>query len=77
MNKVAVAKELVAIAELLTAEKWYDMPEGWDASSREKFWNSLTGDTTHKITKCISEMTGKVSDPGAFCGSLASRVDYR
>jgi len=59
------------------ADRWYDMPEGWDAGSREKFWDSLTGDATHKITKCIEQMTGKVSDPGAFCGALASRVGYR
>lgn len=77
MNRLAVANELVRIAEDLTADAWYDMPEGWDAGSREQFWDSLTGDTTHKITKCIKEMTGKVSDPGAFCGALAARVGYR
>jgi TRAP-type C4-dicarboxylate transport system substrate-binding protein len=59
------------------ADRWEDMPKGWTDESREKFWNSLTGDVQHRITKCIKEMQGKVSDPGAFCGALASRVSYR
>lgn len=59
---------------LKQADKWKTMPNGWDAGSREKFWESLTGDDKHKVTKCIKEMDGKVDDPGAFCASLADRV---
>jgi hypothetical protein len=51
------------------------LPEGRTSSSRKKFWESLVEDSKHPpVTKCISDMEGKVSDPGAFCGSLADRV---
>jgi hypothetical protein len=61
-----------------TADKWRDLPDGWDAKSRKKFWNSLTkGEPEHKITECMEKMKGKVDDPGAFCGGLAARVGYR
>jgi hypothetical protein len=70
---VAAIKE----ASQKRADKWYDMPKGWTTESRQKFWDSLTGDRVHRITKCIKEMEGKVDDPGAFCGALASRVGYR
>ena len=59
------------------ADRWESMPKGWDASSRTKFWETLTGDNKHKVTKCIKEMSkpGKdIDDPGAFCASLADRV---
>lgn len=56
---------------------WENLPKGWTEESAKKFWSSLTGDRKHKITSCIKQMTGKVTDPGAFCGSLASRVGYR
>lgn len=59
---------------LKQADKWQTLPNGWDSDSRKKFWESLTGDNKHKVTKCISEMDGKVDDPGAFCASLADRV---
>jgi hypothetical protein len=60
-----------------TAAKWEDMPKGWSDASREKFWNTLTGDVKHKVTKCIKKMEGKggIDDPGAFCASLADRVE--
>lgn len=58
-----------------TAAKWETMPKGWTNESRKKFWESLTGDVKHKVTKCIKEMDGKVSDPGAFCAALADRVE--
>jgi len=64
----------VLVPVLKQADKWKTMPKGWDAASRTKFWESLTGDNKHKVTKCISEMDGKVDDPGAFCASLADRV---
>lgn len=56
-------------------DKWKKMPKGWTDESRRKFWNSLTGKVKHKVTKCIKEMDGKVDDPGAFCASLADRVE--
>lgn len=122
MNRVAVARELVDIARVLSgernltaaemreicpacakkmermgieaiaesvvmaaikeasqrqADKWEDMPKGWTDESRQSFWDSLTGDKEHRITECMEQMEGKVSDPGKFCGALASRVGYR
>jgi len=59
------------------ADKWKSLPKGWDDASRKQFWETLTGDNQHKVTKCIKEMgkpdTG-IDDPGAFCGALADRV---
>lgn len=57
------------------AARWEKMPKGWTDESRKKFWETLTGDVKHKVTKCIKEMEGKFDDPGAFCASLADRVD--
>lgn len=57
------------------ADKWKSLPPGWDQGSVDKFWESLTGENKHHVTKCISQMEGKVDDPGAFCGSLADKVD--
>lgn len=56
--------------------KWEGpLPKGWTDESRKKFWNSLTSRAPkHKVTQCIKRMKGKVSDPGAFCASLADRV---
>ncbi len=56
---------------------WKNLPEGWTDESVQSFWDSLTGDVKHKITKCMKQMEGKVTDTGAFCGSLASQVGYR
>jgi hypothetical protein len=55
---------------------WEGMPTGWTQDSAKKFWESLTGDRKHKITKCIEKMKGDVDDPGAFCASLAREVGY-
>jgi hypothetical protein len=65
------------IRQLLAGEgdKWQKMPKGWTSESREKFWKTLTGDVKHKVTKCIKQMDGKVDDAGAFCASLADRVE--
>ena len=57
------------------AGKWEKLPKGWTQESVEKFWGSLTGDRKHKVTACIKKMDGKVDDPGAFCASLADRVE--
>jgi len=56
------------------ADKWETMPKGWTDESRKKFWDTLTGGLKHPVKKCIKEMTGKVDDPGRFCGALADRV---
>jgi hypothetical protein len=56
-------------------DKWKKMPKGWTDESRKEYWNTMTGDVKHKVTKCIKEMTGKVGDAGAFCASLADRVE--
>lgn len=57
------------------AKKWEGLPTGWTQESVKKFWDSLTGDVKHKVTKCIKEMDGKVDDPGAFCASARDRVE--
>jgi hypothetical protein len=61
-------------AERVKAAAWENLPKGWTEDSVKDFWNSLTGDNKHKVTKCISEMEGNVDDPGAFCASLADQV---
>lgn len=66
-----------ATMQKIEADKWKTLPKGWTEKSVKKFWSSLTGDRKHKITQCIKKMSGKVDDPGAFCGGLASRVGYR
>ena len=57
------------------AAKWKSLPKGWTDESVGKFWGTLTGDVKHKVTKCMKQMGGKVDDTGAFCASLADRVD--
>lgn len=76
---MTLAAEDEAVAAVVTpltrqADKWKKMPQGWTDESRKKFWDSLTGDNKHKVTKCIKQMDGKVNDPGAFCAALADRV---
>ncbi len=69
-------KGLTAESAALEAA-WEDLPRGWTMESARKFWASLTGDRKHKVTACIKKMRGKVDDPGAFCGSLASKLGER
>jgi len=59
------------------AAPWENLPKGWTEESVKKFWESLTsGAPKHKVTECIEQMKGKgMDDPGAFCGSLADKVD--
>lgn len=54
---------------------WESLPKGWTEDSVKKFWSSLTGDAEHKVTSCISDMEGKVDDPGAFCASLKDKIE--
>jgi len=55
------------------AAKWDSLPKGWTQDSVEKFWESLTGDVKHKVTKCIKKMDA-MDDPGAFCASLSDKI---
>lgn len=57
------------------ADKWKSLPKGWTQKSVEKFWDTMTGEAKHKVTECIKKMDGKIDDPGAFCASLADKVD--
>jgi hypothetical protein len=52
--------------------KWEDLPRGWTEESLDSFWNSVGG----SVTKCIEEMkkNPEITDPGAFCASLADRA---
>lgn len=58
-----------------TAGKWNKLPKGWTDESVRKFWETMTGDVKHKVTKCMKKMEGKVDNTGAFCGSLADKID--
>jgi hypothetical protein len=57
------------------AKPWSSLPKGWTEESLKKFWDSMTSEVKHKVTKCMKEMEGKVDNTGAFCGSLADKVD--
>jgi hypothetical protein len=56
------------------SDKWKSKPKGWTDKSRKQFWESLTGESEHKVTVCMEKMKGKVDNTGAFCASLADRV---
>jgi len=58
-----------------SADGWETLPKGWTDDSVKKFWKSLTGENKHKVTKCMKKMEGKFDDPGAFCASLADKVE--
>ena len=58
-----------------TAAAWDNLPTGWSQKSLKKMWDTITGDRKHKVTACIKKMTGKVDDPGAFCASLADKME--
>ena len=60
---------------LRQADKWESLPNGWTDESVEKFWDTLTGDAKHKVTKCMEKMDGKIDDTGAFCASLADKIE--
>lgn len=65
------------LASLDKTAAWESLPKGWTEESVKKFWGALTGDVKHKVTKCIKKMEGKggLDDPGAFCASLADKVE--
>ena len=69
-------KEVVAsFLKEADPDGWKKLPKGWTEKSMESFWNSWKKkNPEHPTTECIKHMTGKVSDPGAFCGGLARRL---
>lgn len=76
LEKKGFHKEALKVKKVM-GEGWESLPEGWTEKSAKEYWNSLTGDRKHKITRCIKDMTGKIDNPGAFCGSLARLVGYK
>lgn len=61
---------------MIEAKGWSNLPKGWTQESVKKFWSSLTGERKHKVTACIKKMEGSgVDDPGAFCASLADKME--
>ena len=80
MGLAAADTEVASSVTPLTrqADKWQSLPKGWTDESRKKFWETLTGDNKHKVTKCIKEMSKgdkDIDNPGAFCGGLADWMD--
>jgi hypothetical protein len=63
------------VKDSLRKAQWERLPRGWTRKSLEKYWATLTGKVEHKVSKCIRELTNKVTDPGAFCASLADAVE--
>lgn len=63
------------VAQRTLLAGWDKLPKGWTEKSVQKFWDSLTGGRQHKVTACMKRMDGKINDPGAFCASLADRVE--
>jgi len=58
--------------------QWEKKPEGWNKESMKKYWETLTGDVKHKVTKCIKkieESDSGITDAGAFCASLADKIE--
>jgi predicted DNA-binding WGR domain protein len=66
----------VGMTPAKVAAKWKGkLPKGWTDESVKKFWGSLTSRAPkHKVTECIKKMKDTaITDPGAFCASLADR----
>jgi hypothetical protein len=58
--------------------QWDKLPKGWTKDSLNKFWDTLTGEVKHKVTKCIKkieESDSGIDDAGAFCASLADKME--
>jgi len=70
------ARQVLTVMNRLV-EEWEELPRGWTEDSLRRFWRSLTGDRRHKITQCIKKLSDTdITDPAAFCASLARRVGY-
>lgn len=74
---VLFGQDMQKLAGLKEADKWKSLPKGWTEDSLKSFWKTMTGGKEHKITACMKKMEGKLDDPGAFCGGLASRLGER
>ena len=75
MKKTASSSR-VAFAWAKQSKKWKRLPKGWTDESVKKFWTTIGKDAPkHKVWNCIYKMTGKIGDPGAFCGGLADEMD--
>lgn len=72
MSTEKIAKR---VAQRYVLAAWENLPKGWTEKSVQKLWESLTGDRKHKVTACIKKMDGKIGDPGAFCASLADKME--
>ena len=70
-----VKRYLVRQAMSRQSGKWEKLPKGWTQKSLKSFWESLTGGAKHKVTRCISKMEDSLDDPGAFCASLADKME--
>jgi hypothetical protein len=73
--EMVVEKYREKLEDMSKKAGWEKLPKGWTAESVKKFWDSLTGDVKHKVTKCIKLMDGKVDNPEAFCASLRDKVE--
>lgn len=64
------------VARYRQAKGWDHLPKGWTEESVKSFWGKLTGSAKHKVTACIKKMEGTgIDDPGAFCASLADKME--
>lgn len=74
------AEYLNTISELCPRARaqaaWEKLPRGWTEESLRKFWESLTGDVKHKMTKCVEKIKDveAIDDPYAFCASLKDKM---
>lgn len=50
---------------------WSRLPVGWTEDSLEDFWDSVGG----RVRTCIKKIGDRVDDPGAFCASIADRIE--
>lgn len=68
-------KNAIRVSCVITADKWKKLPKGWTNDSLKKYWDTLVGDVKHKVTKCIEKLEGDIEDAGAFCASLADKIE--
>ncbi len=61
----------------LNEGSWKNLPNGWTDASVKKFAQSLTGKDATKegfFDACVAKMTGKLSNPEAFCATVKDHV---
>jgi len=82
VRKVKLGRPLSEVKELCKAltEQWETLPKGWTKESLRSFWDTLTGGTEAGdggVTKCmrkIKDVYPDISNPEAFCSSLADEL---